>query len=109
MQLGCFSMSLAVKNIEASKAFYETIGFKVLDGNIDQKWLILENGDAKIGLFEGMFDSNMMSFNPSDARTVQAALKEAGYTLESEAEGDSGPAHFSAKDPDGNLVFFDQH
>lgn len=102
-------MSLAVENIEASKVFYETIGFTVLDGNIDQKWLILENGDAKIGLFEGMFDSNMLSFNPSDARAVQVALKQAGFALESEAEGESGPAHFSVKDPDGNLVFFDQY
>jgi predicted lactoylglutathione lyase len=109
MDLGCFSMSLAVKDIGASKDFYQTIGFTVIDGNIDQKWLILQNGDAKVGLFEGMFETNMINFSPKDVRSVQKVLKANGYALESEANGEEGAAHISAKDPDGNMLFFDQY
>lgn len=109
MDLGCFSMSLTVKDIEASKSFYETLGFSVLDGDVSQKWLILQNGESKIGLFEGMFDANMLSFNPGNVRALQQKLKDAGYTLEAEAEGTEGPGCMSVKDPDGNVLFFDQY
>ena len=109
MDLGCFSLSLVVADIRKSLAFYETLGFEKLDGNIDQKWLVLKNENTKIGLFEGMFESNTLTFNPADARAVQARIKEAGYTLDKEADGDKGPAHMMVKDPDGNMILFDQY
>lgn len=122
MQLGAFSISLAVKDIHASKAFYEKLGFTTLGGNIDQKWLILKNGQSIIGLFQGMFDKNIITFNPGwddngqnvdpfdDVRAIQAHLKSNGITLSSEAdETTAGPAHITLTDPDGNNILIDQH
>ena len=122
MELGNFSISLAVKDIDASRAFYEKFGFTVFGGNAAQKWLILKNGDHVIGLFQGMFDRNMLTFNPgwasnanrldafTDVRELQRALKAQGVPLLSEAdESGSGPASFMAIDPDGNPVLVDQH
>ncbi len=109
MDLGNFSVSLSVKDIGKSRAFYEALGFEEIAGNIDHKWLILKNGDGKIGLFEGMFEENLMTFNPLDVRAVEAKLKEAGITLDKETEGTEGPTHLSLKDPDGNQILMDQH
>jgi len=122
MNLGAFSISLAVKDIQASKAFYEKFGFKVFGGDITQNWLILKNGDHIIGLFQGMFDKNILTFNPgwdqnaqkldtyTDVRELQRQLKAQGVELVSEAdENTTGPASFMAIDPDGNPVLVDQH
>ncbi len=109
MELGQFSVSLAVKDIAASRAFYEKLTFKVIDGNQAQGWLILQSGTTVIGLFQGMFEKNLMTFNPKDVRAIQAHLKAEGITLIKEAEGDAGPAHITMVDPDGNPIMFDQH
>ncbi len=122
MQLGAFSISLTVKDIHASKAFYEKLGFKAFHGDISQNWLILKNGDLVIGLFQGMFDRNTMTFNPgwdsnaqklenfTDVRELQRQLKQQGVELMSEAdESTTGPASFMLMDPDGNPILFDQH
>ncbi len=122
MKLGAFSMSLNVKDIRASKQFYEQLGFTSFGGNIDQNWVILKNGNALIGLFQGMFEGNLMTFNPGwdenaqnvdpfdDVRAIQQRLKAAGIALASEADAaGSGPAHFVVKDPDGNVILIDQH
>lgn len=122
MELGAFSISLAVRDIEASRAFYEKFGFKAFGGNAAQNWLILKNGDHVIGLFQGMFEKNMLTFNPgwdsdaqplpsfTDVRELQRALKAAGVKLLQEAdERTTGPASFLAVDPDGNPVLVDQH
>lgn len=122
MKLGAFSISLSVKDIHASKQFYENLGFSVFGGNIDQKWLIMKSGNALIGLFQGMFEKNIITFNPGwdenaqnmdefdDVRTIQKQLKEKGIKLESEAaENTSGPASFVLTDPDGNSILVDQH
>jgi lactoylglutathione lyase len=122
MELGVFSISLTVKDIKASKAFYEKFGFSVFGGDITQNWLILKNGDATIGLFQGMFDKNIMTFNPgwdsnaqnldtfTDVRDLQRQLKAGGVIFESEAdESTEGPASFIAVDPDGNPILVDQH
>lgn len=122
MTLGAFSISLAVKDLAASKQFYEKLGFKVFGGDASQKWLILKNGDHVIGLFQGMFEKNMLTFNPgwdqnaqpvgsfTDVREIQRRLKAAGVTLMSEAdETTKGPASFVVVDPDGNPVLVDQH
>lgn len=122
MELGNFSISLAVKDIEASKAFYEKFGFKVFGGDIAQNWLILKNGDHNIGLFQGMFEKNMLTFNPgwdsnasnvdpfTDVRDLQRQLKAQGVELMSEAdETTTGSASFIAIDPDGNPILVDQH
>jgi lactoylglutathione lyase len=122
MQLGAFSISLSVKDIHASRAFYEKFGFTVFGGDAAQRWLIMKNGDTLIGLFQGMFEKNMLTFNPgwdsdarelpgfTDVRDLQRALKQQGVTLESEAdEGTRGPASFVAIDPDGNPILVDQH
>jgi len=122
MELGAFSISLAVKDIKASKVFYEKLGFKVFGGNISQNWLILKNGDHVIGLFQGMFEKNMLTFNPgwdnnaqnldtfTDVRELQRQLKAQGVELMSEAdESTTGPASFMAMDPDGNPILVDQH
>ncbi|MDC6169640.1 MULTISPECIES: VOC family protein [Roseateles] len=122
MELGAFSISLAVKNIEASRAFYEKLGFKTWGGDAAQNWLILKNGEHVIGLFQGMFERNMLTFNPgwtqhadplpsfSDVRELQRQLKAQGLVLQSEAdEAGSGPASFVVIDPDGNPVLVDQH
>ena len=122
MELGAFSISLAVKDIAASKAFYEKFGFKVSGGDISQNWLILKNGDHVIGLFQGMFEKNILTFNPgwnqnaqkldsfTDVRELQRQLKAQGVEMMSEAdERSTGPASFIAVDPDGNPILVDQH
>lgn len=113
MKLGTFSVSLAVKDIAVSRKFYETLGFTVIDGNQDENWLILENGEAKIGLFQGMFEKNIMTFNPqtgdTEVRDAQATLKAAGIDLMIEAKDDNDPAHIVFHDPDGNQIMIDQH
>jgi lactoylglutathione lyase len=122
MELGAFSISLAVKDIEASRAFYEKLGFKVFMGNAAQHWLIMKNGDHVIGLFQGMFEKNILTFNPgwdnnarqldsfTDVREIQRQLKAQGVEMVSEAdESTTGPASFIIVDPDGNPVLVDQH
>lgn len=109
MDLGCFSISLSVKDINASCVFYETLGFKILDGTLERRWLVMQNAECKIGLFEGMFEGNMLTFNPPDVRAVQVALKGAGYAMEKEADEDVGSAHATLKDPDGNVLMLDQY
>ncbi len=122
MQLGAFSVSLAVKDIHASKAFYEKLGFTVYHGDIDQNWLILKNGDHIIGLFQGMFEGNILTFNPgwdqdaqplesfTDVRELQRQFKAQGLAFVSEAdESTTGPASFMVVDPDGNSILIDQH
>lgn len=122
MELGAFSISLNVKDISASKAFYETIGFSAVGGDEAQGWLILSNTDCTIGLFQGMFEKNTLTFNPGwdrnaellesfeDIRDIQKRLREAGIDFTTEAdETTKGPASFVVVDPDGNPVLFDQH
>src|ERR1700754_1898726 len=122
MELGAFSVSLAVKDIEASKLFYEKLGFTVFMGDRSQNWLIMKNGAHAIGLFQGMFDKNILTFNPgwgsdaqtlgefTDIRELQRRLKERGVELISEAdEGSDGPASLMLVDPDGNTILLDQH
>lgn len=122
MKLGAFSVSLNVKDIHVSKEFYENLGFQVFGGDITQNWLILKNENCIIGLFQGMFDKNILTFNPgwnenaenlesfTDVREIQKQLKEKGLTMLSEAdESTEGPAHLIIEDPDGNQILFDQH
>lgn len=122
MQLGAFSLSLAVKDLAASRRFYEGLGFHTLGGESGQDWVILKNGSTVIGLFQGLFDQNMLTFNPgwdasaapvdpfTDIREIQSRLKTQGYVFDVEAESEgSGPASFVIRDPDGNPVLFDQH
>jgi predicted enzyme related to lactoylglutathione lyase len=122
MELGNFSISLAVKDVEASKLFYEGLGFTVFGGDQAQGWLIMKNGDHNIGLFQGMFDQNLLTFNPgwssnaqplgefTDVREIQRQLKASGVTMITEAdESSSGPASFMIADPDGNTILVDQH
>ena len=122
MELGAFSISLTVKDIQASKEFYEKLGFEFFGGDISQNWVILKNGDTVIGLLQGMFDKNMLTFNPgwdgnaqeldefTDVREIQRQLKEQGVEFTSEAdESTTGPASFTVVDPDGNPILFDQH
>lgn len=109
MDLGRFSVSLAVKNIETSQAFYEKLGFEAVDGNVQEKWLILKNGDAIIGLFEGMFEQNILTFNPSDVKALEAAFKEQGLELLQGSEDSmEGFVHITLADPDGNQILLDQ-
>ena len=121
MQLGAFSISLAVKDLTASKQFYEALGFEVAGGDEASHFLILRNGDTNIGLFQGMFEDNILTFNPgwnqqgeesasfTDVRDIQRALKASGVELISEAEAGSGPASCMVIDPDGNPILIDQH
>jgi lactoylglutathione lyase len=122
MELGAFSISLAVKDLEASRTFYEKFGFTVFGGDAAQNWLILKNGDHIIGLFQGMFAKNILTFNPgwdssarmldtfTDVRELQRQLKAQGVEFQSEAdESTTGPASFVAVDPDGNPILVDQH
>jgi catechol 2,3-dioxygenase-like lactoylglutathione lyase family enzyme len=122
MELGAFSVSLAVKDIEASKLFYQKLGFTVFAGDQSQNWLIMKNGDRNIGLFQGMFDKNILTFNPgwsndaqplaefTDVRELQRRLKDSGVEFILEADDSStGPASFMIADPDGNTILFDQH
>ncbi|MGD7008623.1 VOC family protein [Metabacillus sp. 84] len=122
MKLGSFSVSLSVKDIQKSKEFYEKLGFDSMGGNIEHNWLIMKNEDTVIGLFQGMFEENILTFNPgwdqkaenlesfTDVRDLQHELKSKGISLLSEADADSeGPASFTLKDPDGNIILVDQH
>lgn len=122
MKLGAFSISLAVKDIHASRLFYEHLGFSVFAGDIERNYLIMKNGNALVGLFQGMFENNILTFNPgwdesanaladfNDVRTIQKDLKEKGIAFMSEAdESSSGPASFVVMDPDGNAILVDQH
>ena len=122
MQLGNFSVSLAVKDLEASRLFYDKFGFSTFGGNPKQGWLILKNGSAVIGLFQGMFEKNSLTFNPGwdqerktpkdfqDVRELQRILKQRGIKLQTEAdESTNGPASFTLVDPDGNPILIDQH
>ena len=122
MDLGAFSVSLAVKDLATSKAFYETLGFEAFFGEAAQGWQIMRNGDARIGLFQGMFEKNFLTFNPgrdgdakplrsfTDVREIQRGLLAAGAHLEMEAdESTTGPASVIIQDPDGNEILLDQH
>jgi lactoylglutathione lyase len=122
MKLGAFSVSLAVKDIAASRAFYEKLGFTAFGGDQSKNWLILKNEETIIGLFQGMFEGNILTFNPGwdsnaknlsefvDVREIQRTLKAQGAQLVSEAdESTVGPASFIVTDPDGNQILFDQH
>jgi catechol 2,3-dioxygenase-like lactoylglutathione lyase family enzyme len=122
MDVGAFSISLAVKDIRASQAFYMKLGFEPFGGDIEQDWLIMKNGNNVIGLFQGMFERNTLTFNPgwdnnarqldhfTDIRQLQRQLKDQGVTFLAEAdESTLGPASFMVVDPDGNPILFDQH
>lgn len=122
MELGAFSVSLAVKDIEKSKLFYEKLGFHVFGGDQSQNWLIMKNGDHCIGLFQGMFEGNLLTFNPGwgqDAQALEAFtdIRELHQTLKSQGidiaqasiAGEQGPASFTVIDPDGNAILIDQH
>lgn len=124
MDLGAFSVSVAVEDLEASRAFYEKLGFDSMGGDPDHGYLIMKNGTTLIGLFQGMFEGNILTFNPgwdssasevnpfTDVREIQAALTEAGIDLNetvSDDAGADGPAHITLTDPDGNAILIDQH
>lgn len=122
MKLGAFSVSLSVKDLETSKQFYENLGFSIFAGEKERNYLIMKNEDTIIGLFQGMFESNILTFNPGwdenasklekfdDVRAIQQELKQKGITLLSEAdESSTGPASFMLMDPDGNTILIDQH
>jgi len=122
MKLGAFSISLAVKDIKASKAFYETLGFSVFAGDLEKNYLIMKNEESLVGLFQGMFENNILTFNPGwdqsantldrfdDVREIQKHLKSKDVTFSSEIDApDSGPASFVVLDPDGNAILVDQH
>lgn len=109
MDLGKFSVSLAVKDLATSRAFYEKLGFRQIDGNEEQNWLILRSGDVVIGLFQGLFEKNLLTFNPDDVRSIQKTLEANGVELIEKAQGDEGPAHITMVDPDDNPILFDQH
>jgi len=122
MKLGAFSVSLSVKDIHTSKAFYEKLGFSQFAGNIEKNYLIMKNGDTIIGLFQGMFENNILTFNPGwdqqanlvdpfdDVRSIQQHLKKEGIAIDKEAdENTSGPASIVITDPDGNSILIDQH
>lgn len=122
MKLGAFSVSLSVKDIKASKDFYEHLGFTVLGGDIEKNYLIMKSDNALIGLFQGMFPSNILTFNPGwdenaantehfdDIRTIQAELKSKSITIDNEIDTSTeGPASLMVTDPDGNVILIDQH
>ncbi len=121
MELGNFSVSLTVKDIADSRAFYEKLGFKVIHGDQAQNWLILQSGTTNIGLFQGMFEKNLLTFNPgwdhdgknldafTDIRTIQKTLKDAGIVFDQEAVAGNEPTSFVITDPDGNPILVDQH
>lgn len=122
MELGAFSISLNVKDLGASKTFYEKLGFSDMGGDSSQGWVIMKNGSTVIGLFQGMFDENILTFNPgwdqsanpvasfTDVREIQERLDANGVELTARADpSSSGPAHIVLADPDGNVIMFDQH
>ncbi|MBU2949196.1 VOC family protein [Tamlana agarivorans] len=122
MKLGAFSMSLNVKDLKVSQVFYENLGFAIFAGNLEMNYLIMKNGNALIGLFQGMFENNILTFNPGwdenatplkdydDVRSIQDHLKSKNISLNSEADNNTtGPANIILTDPDGNLILIDQH
>ena len=122
MKLGAFSISLSVKDLKTSKTFYEQLGFSVFAGDVDKKYLIMKNESSLVGLFQGMFEGNILTFNPGwdqsaqsipdfdDIRQIQQHLKEKNISLINEvAPNSSGPGSFMVKDPDGNIILLDQH
>jgi predicted lactoylglutathione lyase len=122
MELGVFSVSLSVKDLETSKVFYEKLGFQAFGGDMAHNYLIMKNVDCIIGLFQGMFEKNIITFNPgwdnnanqldsfTDVRQLQQSLKAQGIAIETEAdESTTGPAHITLTDPDGNPILIDQH
>lgn len=121
MKLGAFSMSLSVADLARSRAFYETLGFSAMAGDADHGYLIMKNGDTLIGLFHGMFEGNLLTFNPGwdqnaqavdpfdDVRAIKEVLVRAGHPVEQEQGDDDGPASFVTRDPDGNVILIDQH
>jgi catechol 2,3-dioxygenase-like lactoylglutathione lyase family enzyme len=122
MHLGAFSISLTVKNLAASKDFYEKLGFTIFGGQMEHNFLIMKNGNALIGLFQGMFEANILTFNPGwdencgeinpfdDVRAIQSMLKSSGVPLSREADtSTSGPEYITLTDPDGNQILIDQH
>ncbi len=122
MKLGAFSISLSVKDIKASKQFYENLGFTILAGDIEKNYLIMKNGNSLIGLFQGMFENNILTFNPgwdengnntesfNDIREIQGQLKNKGIKIDNEIDPNTtGPASMMITDPDGNVILFDQH
>jgi len=122
MELGAFSVSLSVKELRASKSFYQALGFEVFGGDEAQNWIIMRNGDTIIGLFQGMFEGNILTFNPGwdknaqpldtymDVRQIQQKLQERGLHLDVAVDPDtSGPAELMLRDPDGNAILIDQH
>lgn len=122
MHLGAFSISLNVKDLEASKKFYEALGFSAFAGTKEHRYCIMKNGNALVGLFQGMFEGNMLTFNPgwdesaqtipgfTDVREIEKKVMAAGFSPVKRVEaGPSGPAHFVISDPDGNVILIDQH
>ena len=121
MELGNFCLSLTVKDLKVSLDFYGKLGFEVVGGELSQNWLVLRNGTTKLGLFQGMFDRNMLTFNPGwngqaekldafeDVRELKAKLEASGVELQAHIETDSGPGYLSLTDPDGNPILIDQH
>lgn len=121
MKVGAFSVSLAVKDIHKSLEFYQKLGFENMGGNLEQNWVILKNGSTVIGLFQGMFEDNILTFNPGwdqnaelidefdDVRDIEKKLLQEGIKLERKTENKTGPEHIILVDPDGNVVMFDQH
>jgi predicted lactoylglutathione lyase len=121
MKLGAFSVSLSVKDVHESKSFYQKLGFVQVGGNIQQNWVILQNESTTIGLFQGMFEGNILTFNPGwdqhyqnltafdDVREIEKQLEKQGVKLIKKTEKESGPDHITLQDPDGNHIMFDQH
>jgi len=111
MELGTFSVSLSVRDISKSLAFYQGLGFEALEGcgSVADKWLILKSDDVIIGLFQDMFEGNILTFNPTDARAIERHLVKLGVEPVTPTEGESGPTHCVINDPDGNVIMFDQH
>lgn len=122
MKLGALSISLSVKDIQQSKLFYETLGFKVFAGEVSKNYLIMKNENSLIGLFQGMFENNIITFNPgwdtdantlddfNDIREIQKVIKDKGISVDSQLDGStSGPGSFMVTDPDGNTILIDQH
>lgn len=109
MDLGKFSVSLAVEDLAASLRFYNALGFTKIGGDEAENWVILNNGTANIGLFQGMFKDNILTFVPTDARSIERAMLEAGLVIDTPTKGTEGPAHLIFRDPDGNVIMVDQH
>jgi catechol 2,3-dioxygenase-like lactoylglutathione lyase family enzyme len=109
LEYGNFSVSLAVKDIQKSYEFYRNLGFREVAGDLTKKWIVLANDSGRIGLMEGMFEKNILTFNPKDVRMVHRALRATGIQFDKEPEGAEGPGYATLKDPDGNDILLDQH